>query len=102
MIHVVATIELKPGCRQAYLDVLLPNVPKVKAEKGCLAYEPTIDTDTDIAVHEKAGDDVVTIIEAWDSVDALKQHFTEPHMLAYREKVKDLFKNISIRVLKPA
>ena len=102
MIHVVATIELKPGCRQAYLDVLLPNVPNVKAEKGCLAYEATIDTDTDIAVHEKAGDDVVTLIEAWESVDALKQHFTEPHMLAYREKVKDLFKNISIRVLKPA
>ena len=102
MIHVVATIDLKPGCRQAYLDLLLPNVPLVKAEKGCLAYEPTIDTDTDIAVHEKAGEDVVTIIEAWESIDALKKHFTEPHMLAYREKAKDLFQNISIRVLKPA
>ena len=101
MIHVVATIELKPGRRQAYLDVLLQNVANVKAEKGCRGYEPTIDADTDIAVHEKAGDDVVTILEAWESIDALKQHFTEPHMLAYREKVKDLVKNISIRVLKP-
>jgi len=102
MIHVVATIELKPGCRQKYLDVLLKNVAPVKGEQGCLAYEPTIDTDTDIAVHEKAGPDVVTIIEAWESVDALKKHFTQPHMLAYREKVKDLFKKVSIRVLKPA
>ena len=102
MIHVVATVELKQGCRQAYLDVLLPNVPNVKAEKGCLRYEPTIEMDTDIAIHEIAGDDVVTIIEAWESVDALKQHFTEPHMVAYREKVKDLFENVSIRVLKPA
>lgn len=102
MIHVVATVELKQGCRQAYLDVFLPNVPSVKAEKGCLRYEPTIEEETDIAIHEKAGDDVVTIIEAWESIDALKQHFTEPHMMAYRDKVKDLFKNVSIRVLKPA
>lgn len=102
MIHVVATIELKPGCRQKYLDVLLPNVPNVKGEKGCIAYEPAIDTDTDITMQEKTGEDVVTIIEAWESVDALKKHFTQPHMLAYREKVKDLFKKVSIRVLKPA
>ena len=57
MIHVIATVELKPGCRGAYLDILLPNVPNVKAEAGCLVHEPTIDTETDIPVHEKAGDD---------------------------------------------
>jgi len=74
----------------------------VKAEKGCLVYEPTIDIDTDIAIHEKGGEDVVTLIEAWESVDALKKHFTEPHMLAYREKAKDLFEKVRIRVLQPA
>jgi len=102
MIRVVATIELKPGCRDKYLDILRQNIPSVKAEKGCLSYEPTVDFDTDIAVQEKTGDDVVTLIEAWESVDALKKHFTEPHMLAYREKAKDLFKKIRIRVLQPA
>ncbi len=102
MIHVVATIQLKPGCRDAYLDILRENVPKVKAEEGCLAYQPTVDMETDIPVHEKAGDDTVTIIEAWESIDALNKHFQAPHMLAYREKAKDLFSKISIRVLKPA
>ena len=102
MIHVIATIELKPGCRGKYLDILRQNVPSVKAEKECLVYEPTIDIDTDIAIHEKAGEDVVTLIEAWESVDALKKHFTEPHMLAYREKAKDLFEKVRIRVLQPA
>ncbi|MEW6673138.1 MAG: putative quinol monooxygenase [Thermodesulfobacteriota bacterium] len=102
MIHVIATIELKPGCRDKYLDIVRGNIPNVKAEKGCLAYTPTIDTDTDIPIHEKAGENVVTLIEAWESVDALKKHFTEPHMLAYREKVKDMFQKIRIRVLKPA
>lgn len=102
MIHVIATIELKPGCRDQYLELLRQNVPHVKAEKGCLVYEPTIDVDTDIAIHEKAGENVVTLVEAWDSVDALKKHFTEPHMLAYREKAKDLFQKVRIRVLQPA
>ena len=102
MIHVIATIELKPGCRAKYLDILRQNVPSVKAEKGCLVYEPTIDIDTDIAIHEKTGENVVTLIEAWESVDALKKHFTEPHMLAYREKAKDLFQKVRIRVLQPA
>ena len=102
MIHVIATIELKPGCRDKYLDILRQNIPSVKAEKGCLTYEPTVDIDTDIAIQKKTGDDVVTLIEAWESVDALKKHFTEPHMLAYREKSKDLFKKVRIRVLQPA
>ena len=102
MIHVVATIELKTGCRGAYLDILRRNVPNVKAEKGCLVYEPTIDTETDIPIHEKTGNDVVTMIEAWESLDALKKHFQTPHMLSYREEAKDLIKQISIRVLQPA
>jgi quinol monooxygenase YgiN len=102
MIHVIATVELKPGCRVAYLKVLLSNVVAVKTEKGCLGYAPTIDFETDIPIHEKNGDDVVTIIESWEDTAALKKHFKEPHMLAYREKTKDLLKKVSIRVLQPA
>ena len=101
MIHVVATIELIPGGRDAYLDALRRNIPNVKAEEGCIAYEPTIDIDTDIPVHEKAGEDVVTLLEAWESLDALKAHLQAPHMLSYREDVKDLLSKVSIRVLQP-
>ena len=90
MIYAIANVELKPGCRAAYLEVLLSNVAAVKAEKGCLVYEPTIDVETDIPIHEKYGDNFVTIIEAWEDIEALKNHFNEPHMLAYREKAKDL------------
>jgi quinol monooxygenase YgiN len=101
MIYVIATVELKPGCRAAYLEVLLGNVTAVKAEKGCLVYAPTIDVKTDIPIHEEYDDNVVTIIESWEDIAALKNHFNEPHMLAYLEKVKDLIKKVSIRVLKP-
>ena len=102
MIHVIATVELKSGCRAAYLEVLLGNVAAVKAEKGCLAYVPTIDFETDIAIHEKYGDNVVAIIESWQDIAALKNHFKMPHMLAYRERTKDLIQKVSIRVLQPA
>lgn len=102
MIHVIATVELKPGCRAAYLEVLLGNVAAVTGEKGCLGYAPTIDIETDIPIHEKCGDDTVTILESWEDIGALKKHFKEPHMLAYREQAKDLLKKVSIRVLQPA
>jgi quinol monooxygenase YgiN len=102
MIHVIATVRLKPGCRDKYLEILKGNVANVKTEAGCRVYEPTIDMETDIEIHEKAGDEAVTIIEAWDSVEALKAHFVTPHMLAYREKAKDLLESVSIRVLQPA
>lgn len=102
MIYVIATVELKSGCRNAYLDILCRNVPNVKAEEGCLMYEPTVDTETDIPIHEKSGEGVVTIIEGWESIDALKNHFQAPHMLSYREKVKDITDKVTIRVLQPA
>ena len=102
MIHVIATVELKPGCRDAYLEVLMGNVAAVQAEKGCLEYAPTIDVQTDITMQDPTNDNVVTIIETWQNIAALKNHFIEPHMLAYREKVKDLIRKVSIRVLQPA
>ena len=46
MIHVIATIELKPNSREVYLPVLQKNVANVKAEEGCLAYEPAVDIDS--------------------------------------------------------
>jgi len=102
MIHVIATIEVKPGCRDAFLDILRSNVAAVKAEKGCLAYAPTVDAATDIPVQEKSGENVVTIIEGWEDLAALKRHSSAPHMLAYRDRTKALVHKVSIRVLQPA
>ena len=36
MIQVIATIELKTGCREDFLPRLNENVPRVKAEDGSL------------------------------------------------------------------
>jgi len=101
MIHVIATIELKPDCRDDYLKILSENVPKVKAEDGCLAYEPTIDIESGLPIKSEIRDHVVTIVEAWETLAALHAHLKTEHMAAYREAVQDYVAGLSVRVLKP-
>ena len=102
MIHVIARIELNEGCKKEFLEIFSRNVPSVKAEEGCLAYEPTVDVDSGLPIQEELRDNVVTIIESWESLDHLHQHLKMPHMTAYREAVKDLVKGVSLQVLEPA
>jgi quinol monooxygenase YgiN len=102
MIQVIATIKVKPGTRENYLGILKANIPNVLAEKGCIAYVPAVDVESGIPVQVELRPDVVTLIEAWDSLADLQAHLKAPHMLAYREKVKDIVKNISLHVLAPA
>ncbi len=101
MIHVIATIELKPDCRDKYLKILRENVPNVRGEDGCLAYEPTIDIDSGLPIKSEIRDHVVTILEAWETLEALHAHLKTEHMAAYRSAVQDYVTNLSVRVLKP-
>ena len=101
MIHVIATIKVKSGMRETYLVILKANVPNVLAEKGCIAYVPTVDVESGIPVQVDLRADVVTLVETWESLADLQAHLKTPHMLAYREKVKNIVKNISLHVLAP-
>ena len=102
MIYVIAGIELNEGCKDEFLEIFKGNVPKVRAENGCIKYEPTVDVDSGIPIQGALRENLVTIVEAWESVDALHAHLQAPHMLTYREQVKDLVKEIKIQVLEPA
>lgn len=101
MIHVIAAIQVKPGNVQKFIDIFKTNVPNVLAEKGCIDYVPTIDVDAGLPPQQRDAD-TVTIIEKWDSLDDLQAHLKTPHMLAYREKVKDIVKGMSLKVLEAA
>ena len=46
MIHVIATIQLNAGTREAYLKEFLRLTPLVRAEAGCIEYGATIDEPT--------------------------------------------------------
>ena len=101
MIQVIATIELRPDCLDKYLAVLHENVPRVKAEKGCLAYEPMVDVDSGLPVQGKVRPNTVTLVEAWVNLDALHDHLKAPHMAAYREAAKDYVQDVRLQVLRP-
>ena len=102
MIHVIATIELASGTRDAFLTEFRKLIPDVKAEAGCIAYGPAIDAETDIPTQAQVGADKVVIVEQWESVAALKAHAVAPHMKAYRVAVKEFVKGMELRVLSPA
>ena len=102
MIHVIATIELSPGSRDAFLAEFDKLIPDVKAEAGCIAYGPAIDAETDIPSQARIGADKVVIVEQWESVAALKAHAVAPHMQNYRVRVKEFVKGMELRVLVPA
>ena len=102
MIHVIATLELAPGTRGAFLAEFAKVVPLVRAEAGCIEYGPAIDAETDLPSQHRMGLDKVTIIEKWESIDTLRAHDTAAHMQAYRGRVKDFLRGREIRVLKPA
>jgi quinol monooxygenase YgiN len=102
MIHVIATVEVAEGKRDAFLEIFHRVVPSVLAEKGCMEYGPAVDLPTDIPVQIAERRNVVTIMEKWESLEALKAHLTAPHMLAYRKEVKEIVTGMKVEVLKPA
>ncbi|MFO7536262.1 MAG: putative quinol monooxygenase [Kiritimatiellia bacterium] len=101
MIHVLASIQVKPGCKSKFLDIFKSNVPAVKAENGCVEYRPTVDVETGLPPQRLDPDEVV-IIEKWESLEDLRTHLAAPHMAAYRGKVKDLVAGVSLKVLQDA
>ena len=103
MIRVIASIELKPGQQKAFLAALKANVPNVLAEPGCIDYTPMVDTPSGLPPQIPLRPDVVTIVEAWDSLAALRKHLSGlPHMLRYKEATKDMVAKVTLQVLEPA
>ena len=102
MIHVIATIEVARGTRAEFLTEFRKLVPLVRAEAGCLDYGPTIDVGTGLAVQVPIREHVVTVVERWESLEALRTHLQAPHMAEYRERVKTLVVGVSLQVLQPA
>jgi quinol monooxygenase YgiN len=102
MIHVVAEIELKPGCREEYLKLFKAHVVKVRAEVGCVAYAPTIDAaGAPMAAHPPR-ENVVTILEQWQTLADLQAHAQAPHQLAFRKQVGHLMSRGRVEVFQEA
>src|SRR5512135_2075786 len=92
-------INIMEGKLSDYLRILKANVPMVRNEKGCIEYVPAGDVEIGLPAQVLDGN-VVTILERWESLEALNAHIASPLMLAYREKVKVSVDRVSVKVLK--
>ena len=101
MINVIASIRVKAGKVSEFLEIFNDNVPNVVDEEGCIEYFPTVDFVADLPP-QILDENVVTIIETWESIEALRAHLVAPHMLAYKKKVKTLVEDTSLKVLTEA
>lgn len=101
MITVLASIYVKVGERDKFLDIFKANVPSVCAENGCISYVPMVDVGSGLAPQE-LDENIVTIVEQWESVEALKDHLAAPHMLKYKNNVKNIVENVTLKVLENA
>jgi quinol monooxygenase YgiN len=102
MIHVVASIRVKPGRLDDLLELFKSVAQTVRQEKGCIRYIPTVDIASGLPP-QVSDANLVTMIEAWESLEALRDHLTTPHMAAFFEKRKDMVEGgSSLKVLQEA
>ena len=101
MIQVVASVRLKPGKFSKYLEAFKSFAAGVRKEKGCIEYFPAVDIDIDSPA-QSLDENVVTIIEKWESLQALSDHLNTPQFKANMEKERDMIEEMSIKVLEEA
>lgn len=99
MIHVIVTVELHEGRRDDFLEEFHKVVPLVLEEAGCISYGPAVDAETGIDAQVTAGDNVLTIVESWESLEHLKDHLVAEHMVAYRPRVRELIHQSKLQIL---
>lgn len=101
MVNVIASIEIKEGKLEEFINIFNSNVPNVLTEKGCIEYIPATDIVTDFSAQVRNKNEV-TVIEKWASMKDLQAHLSAPHMADYRIKVKDLVSKVTLKVLTSA
>ena len=101
MIHVLASITVKTSERDVFLEIFKANVPKVLEEEGCVEYSATVDFPTEVPIQE-INENVVTVIEKWETFPHLQAHFTAPHMLEYKAKVEGMVEDVTLKILEVA
>ncbi|TDG11841.1 antibiotic biosynthesis monooxygenase [Seongchinamella unica] len=101
MIQVITTVDLRPECVDEFLVLLGENIPKVKAESGCLAYDAMVDVSSGLPTQGDLRPNTVTVVEAWSDMEALQKHLGVPHMTTFREAAKPCVEHIRHQVLRP-
>lgn len=96
MIYVIARAEILPEKFQDYMAELEKIVPDVRAEEGCIGYEPCADISVD------GEERFVTIIEMWESEAHWRKHMTTPHMAAFKAAARAWRVGNTVYAVRPA
>jgi quinol monooxygenase YgiN len=93
VIYVVATIQIKPGCREAFLKGAHESITETRKEKGCLSYEG----------HTSINDpNLYVVVERWESREHLNAHARAPHMKTWRDYSNPLKISTVIEIISDA
>ena len=76
MIYVVATSQVKPESRDAFIKGAKECIATTRKEKGCVSYES----------HASINDpNLFVVVERWETREDLNAHGRAPHMKVWRE-----------------
>ena len=74
MILVTATLNVKPGCQKKLTRLTRTLIHQSKLEPGCFGY----------ALYHKADQPgVLLVLEEWQNLAALENHYQQPHFKAF-------------------
>lgn len=76
MIYVIATIQMKPDGREAFIAGHKKCIAETRKEKGCDSYEGHI------SIHDP---NLYVVVERWETREAIDAHGKAPHMQEWRE-----------------
>lgn len=92
MIHLIATILIKPGTKQDVIAAATPCIAATRNEPGCVRY----DLNADVLDENK-----LVFVEEWKTRDDLTKHFEQPHMDTWRDAAAHLIIDRTIQVIHP-
>lgn len=82
MIIVIAQLSVKPGKKAEVFALAQDLIAATRAEEGCISYT---------LLDDPADAGSCSFVEEWSDKQALKKHFTTPHIQKWREQSADLF-----------
>ena len=99
MIHIVATVTVQESRRDDYLAIFTKYVPIVQAEDGCIRYEPFVDVESGLGRQKPVRDNVVIVLETWESLEKLHAHIAAPHMAELKEELGDIVTDLDLQIV---
>jgi len=93
MIYLIATLKIKPGSLPAIKEAVADCIEGTRNEPGNISYD-LFESTTD--------ENTLVFVERWESQEAVDNHFTEPHFLAWREIGQQYFLDRKIEIIHPS